>query len=117
MDGKNLHVRCMTHILKSNCARWFEGNWSFYQMSKTNDKFEKAFERFDLYYDNLNSYHSTDVCEDGSVAGSIHSDDWVNVRNAIKFLERLYELTLKVLGYGMSLVMFILRIYVNLMLI
>ncbi|PHT26741.1 hypothetical protein CQW23_33652 [Capsicum baccatum] len=54
--------------------------------------------RFDLYDDNFNSYHSTDVCEDGSVAGSIQSDDWVNVRNVIKFLERFYELILKVSG-------------------
>uniref|UniRef100_A0A3Q7JAS0 HAT C-terminal dimerisation domain-containing protein n=1 Tax=Solanum lycopersicum TaxID=4081 RepID=A0A3Q7JAS0_SOLLC len=38
------------------------------------EKFEKAFESFDLY------------------------DDWANVRNVTKFLEKFYELTLKVSG-------------------
>ncbi|PHT30210.1 hypothetical protein CQW23_30195 [Capsicum baccatum] len=145
MDGKHLHVRCMTHILnlimqdglkeigpsikrvrqmvkyvRSSPARTRNFNkcceiqkieyakmlsfdvptrWnSTYLMLEMAEKFEKAFERFDLYDDNFNSYLSTDVCEDSSVAGSIQSDDWVNVRNVIKFLERFYMLTLKVSG-------------------
>lgn len=68
---------------------------STYLMLEAVEKSEKAFERFDLYDDNFNSYLSTNVCEDGSGKGSIQSNDWVNV---IKFLERFYELTLKVSG-------------------
>lgn len=71
---------------------------STYLMLDTVEKFEKAFERFDLYDGNFNSFLATDVCEDGSIAGSIQCEDWVNVRNVTKFLEKFYELTLKVSG-------------------
>ena len=71
---------------------------STYLMLDTAEKFEKAFERFDLYDGNFNSFLVTDVCEDGSIAGSIQSEDWANVRNVTKFLEKFYELTLKVSG-------------------
>ncbi|KAH0711976.1 hypothetical protein KY289_007935 [Solanum tuberosum] len=71
---------------------------STYLMLDTTEKFEKAFERFDLYDGNFNSYLATDVCEDGSIAGSIQYEDWANVRNITKFLEKIYELTLKVSG-------------------
>uniref|UniRef100_A0A3Q7HMK2 hAT-like transposase RNase-H fold domain-containing protein n=1 Tax=Solanum lycopersicum TaxID=4081 RepID=A0A3Q7HMK2_SOLLC len=54
---------------------------STYLMLDTAEKFEKAFERFDLYDGNFNSFLVTDVCEDGSIAGSIQSEDWANVRN------------------------------------
>lgn len=71
---------------------------STYLMLDTAEKFEKAFERFDLYDGNFNSFLATDVCEDGSIAGSIQYEDWANVRNVTKFLEKFYELTLKVSG-------------------
>ncbi|KAH0743325.1 hypothetical protein KY290_031318 [Solanum tuberosum] len=71
---------------------------STYLMLDTTEKFEKAFERFDLYDDNFNSFLATDVCEDGSIAGSIQYEDWANVRNITKFLEKFYDLTLKVSG-------------------
>ncbi|KAM3221584.1 zinc finger BED domain-containing protein RICESLEEPER 2-like [Capsicum annuum] len=71
---------------------------STYLMLKAAKKSKKAFERFDLYDDNFNSYLLFYVCQDGTVAGSIQNDDWVNVRNVIKFLERFYELTLKFSG-------------------
>ncbi|KAH0655861.1 hypothetical protein KY285_030743 [Solanum tuberosum] len=46
--------------------------WNFtYLMLDTSEKFGKAFERFDLYDGNFNSYLATDVCEDGSIEGSI----------------------------------------------
>ena len=44
---------------------------STYLMLDTTEKFEKAFERFDFYDGNFNSFLATDVCEDGSIAGSI----------------------------------------------
>uniref|UniRef100_A0A3Q7IXR7 Uncharacterized protein n=1 Tax=Solanum lycopersicum TaxID=4081 RepID=A0A3Q7IXR7_SOLLC len=31
-----------------------------------------------------------------SIAGSIQYEDWANVRNVTKFLDKFYELTLKV---------------------
>ncbi|KAH0744720.1 hypothetical protein KY290_032713 [Solanum tuberosum] len=71
---------------------------STYLMLDTIEKFEKAFERLDLYDGNFTSFLATDVCEDGSIAGSIQNKDWANVRNFIKFLEKIYELTLKVYG-------------------
>ena len=48
---------------------------STYLMLDTAEKFEKAFERFDLYDGNFNSFLATDVCEDGSIAGSIQHED------------------------------------------
>ncbi|KAH0743313.1 hypothetical protein KY290_031306 [Solanum tuberosum] len=71
---------------------------STYLMLDTAKKFEKTFERFDLYDGNFNSFLAIDVCEDGSIAGSIQNKDWANVRNVTKFLENFYELTLKVSG-------------------
>uniref|UniRef100_A0A3Q7GHJ3 HAT C-terminal dimerisation domain-containing protein n=1 Tax=Solanum lycopersicum TaxID=4081 RepID=A0A3Q7GHJ3_SOLLC len=71
---------------------------STYLMLDTTEKFEKAFERFDLYDGNFNSFLATDICEDGSIAESIQYEDWANVRNVTKFLEKFYELTLKVSG-------------------
>ena len=67
-------------------------------MLDTAEKFEKAFERFEFYDGNVNSFLATDVCEDGSIAGSIQHEDWANVRNVTKFLEKFYEFTLKVSG-------------------
>uniref|UniRef100_A0A3Q7IJG2 Zinc finger BED domain-containing protein RICESLEEPER 2-like n=1 Tax=Solanum lycopersicum TaxID=4081 RepID=A0A3Q7IJG2_SOLLC len=40
---------------------------STYLMLDTTKKFEKAFERFDLYDGNFNSFLATDVCEDGNI--------------------------------------------------
>ncbi|KAH0652536.1 hypothetical protein KY289_030214 [Solanum tuberosum] len=40
----------------------------------------------------------TNMMEDESIAGSIQHEDWANVRNITKFLEKMYELTLKVSG-------------------
>uniref|UniRef100_A0A3Q7GW15 HAT C-terminal dimerisation domain-containing protein n=1 Tax=Solanum lycopersicum TaxID=4081 RepID=A0A3Q7GW15_SOLLC len=57
---------------------------STYLMLDTAEKFEKAFERFYLYDGNFNSFLATDVCEDGSIAGSIQYEDWANVRNVTK---------------------------------
>ncbi|KAH0650464.1 hypothetical protein KY284_030376 [Solanum tuberosum] len=71
---------------------------STYLMLDTAKKFEKTFERFDIYDGNFNSFLAIDVCEDGSIAGSIQNEDWANVRNVTKFLENFYELTLKVSG-------------------
>uniref|UniRef100_A0A3Q7HA57 hAT-like transposase RNase-H fold domain-containing protein n=1 Tax=Solanum lycopersicum TaxID=4081 RepID=A0A3Q7HA57_SOLLC len=145
MEGKHLHVRCMTHILNlivqdglkeigpsikrvgqlvkyvrssSSRARNFlkcvemqkiecdkllsldvPTRWNFtYLMLDTTGKFEKAFERFDLYNGNFNSFLATDVYEDGSIAGSIQYEYRANMRNVTKFLEKIYELTLKVSG-------------------
>uniref|UniRef100_A0A3Q7H7X3 HAT C-terminal dimerisation domain-containing protein n=1 Tax=Solanum lycopersicum TaxID=4081 RepID=A0A3Q7H7X3_SOLLC len=58
---------------------------STYLMLDTAEKFEKAFEMFDLY-------------DDKSIAGSIKYEDWANVRNVTMFLEKFYELTSKVSG-------------------
>ncbi|XP_015072678.1 zinc finger BED domain-containing protein RICESLEEPER 2-like [Solanum pennellii] len=80
-------------------TRWI----STYLMLDTAEKFEKTFERFDLYDGNFNSFLVTDVCEDGSIAGSIQYEDWANVRNVTKFLEKFYELTLKVSGSRFAL--------------
>ncbi|KAH0645360.1 hypothetical protein KY284_033244 [Solanum tuberosum] len=40
----------------------------------------------------------TNMMDDGSIAGSIQNEVWTNVRNVTKFLEKFYELTLKVSG-------------------
>ncbi|KAH0692881.1 hypothetical protein KY285_019978 [Solanum tuberosum] len=45
----------------------------------------------------------TNMMEDGSIAGSIQYEDWANVRNITKFLEKIYELTLKVPGSHFAL--------------
>ncbi|KAH0660529.1 hypothetical protein KY289_029277 [Solanum tuberosum] len=83
-----------TNMMEDVPTRWN----STYLMLDTAEKFEKAFERFDLYDGNFNSFLATDICEDGSIAGSIQYEDWANVRNITKFLEKFYELTLKVSG-------------------
>ncbi|XP_060182335.1 zinc finger BED domain-containing protein RICESLEEPER 2-like [Lycium barbarum] len=145
MDGKQLHVRCMAHIInlivheglkeidafvkrvrqmvryvrsssargshfkkcyevqRLDCSKTLEldvpTRWnSTYLMLDTAQNFEKAFDRFDLFDENFNNYLSTHVLEDGSVVGPLQSDDWVNVRNAIKFLKRFHEVTVKVSG-------------------
>uniref|UniRef100_A0A3Q7IZJ6 HAT C-terminal dimerisation domain-containing protein n=1 Tax=Solanum lycopersicum TaxID=4081 RepID=A0A3Q7IZJ6_SOLLC len=150
MEGKHLHVRCMTHIpnlivqdglkeidpsikrvrqmvkyvrssssrtrnflkcvemKKIECDKMLSldvpTRWnSTYLMLDIAEKFEKAFERFDLYDGNFNSFLATDVCEDGSIVGSIQYEDWANVRNVTKFLEKFYELTLKVSGSRFAL--------------
>ncbi|PHU25046.1 hypothetical protein BC332_03378 [Capsicum chinense] len=72
MDGKNLHVRYMAHILNQIVQDGLKK--SGLSIKRVAEKFEKAFERFDLYDDNFNSYLATDICEDGSVAGYISSD-------------------------------------------
>ncbi|KAM3284266.1 zinc finger BED domain-containing protein RICESLEEPER 2-like [Capsicum chacoense] len=65
--------------------------WNFtYLMLETAEKIEKAFDRFDLYDDNFNSYLSTNVCEDGSVAGSryvtcnVHFEDICELDSYLK---------------------------------
>uniref|UniRef100_A0A3Q7JLR4 HAT C-terminal dimerisation domain-containing protein n=1 Tax=Solanum lycopersicum TaxID=4081 RepID=A0A3Q7JLR4_SOLLC len=145
MEGNNLHVICMTHILNlivqydlkeigtsiklvrqmvkyvrssSSRTRNFlksvemqniecdkmlsldvPTRWnSTYLMFDTAEKFEKAFERFDLYDGNFNSFLATDVCAGGTIACSIQYEDWNNMRNVTKFLEKFYELTLNVSG-------------------
>ncbi|KAH0678916.1 hypothetical protein KY284_020001 [Solanum tuberosum] len=70
-----------TNMMEDVRTRWN----STYLMLDTTKKFEKAFERFNLY-------------DDGSIAGSIQYEDWANVRNITKFLEKIYELTLNVPG-------------------
>ncbi|XP_060183248.1 zinc finger BED domain-containing protein RICESLEEPER 3-like [Lycium barbarum] len=109
MDGKHLHVRCMARILNlivqeglkeiDASVKRVRKMWnSTYAMLNTAQHFEKAFDRFEFFDENFKTYHATHVCEDGSVAGTLECDDWVNVRNAVNFLERFYELTIKASG-------------------
>ncbi|PHU09050.1 hypothetical protein BC332_20910 [Capsicum chinense] len=95
-DGKHLYVRCIARILNLIVQDGLKEIGP--SIKRATEKFEKVFERFDHYDDNFNSYLATDVYEDDSVAGLIHSDDWVSVRNVIKFFEIFYELTSKVSG-------------------
>ncbi|XP_070043263.1 zinc finger BED domain-containing protein RICESLEEPER 2-like [Nicotiana tomentosiformis] len=111
MSGKHLHVRCMAHILNlivqdglkeidasvthlRNIMRWN----STYFMLDMAQNFEKAFDKFYLFDDGFFAYLCSHLCEDGSSASPLESNDWVNVRNVIAFLARFHELTKKVSG-------------------
>ncbi|XP_019242646.1 PREDICTED: zinc finger BED domain-containing protein DAYSLEEPER-like, partial [Nicotiana attenuata] len=74
-----------------NVVRWN----STYLMLDTAQNFEMAFDKFHLFDDGFSAYQCSHVCEDGSSAGPLDSDDWVNV---IEFLARFHELTKKVSG-------------------
>ncbi|KAH0644904.1 hypothetical protein KY290_026170 [Solanum tuberosum] len=76
------NIECDKMLFLDVPTRWN----STYLMLDTTTKFEKAFERFDLYDGNFNSFLATDVCEDGSIASSIQNEYWANVRNITKFL-------------------------------
>ncbi|XP_059295137.1 uncharacterized protein LOC132048250 [Lycium ferocissimum] len=60
--------------------------------------FESAFDRFDIEDGGLSTYLATHVCENGSIAGVLESDDWQKVRNMVIFPKRFYDLTEKVSG-------------------
>ncbi|XP_070029270.1 zinc finger BED domain-containing protein RICESLEEPER 2-like [Nicotiana sylvestris] len=103
---KELSKQCMAHILNlivqdglkeldvsvtrvRNIVRWN----STYLMLETAQNFENAFDKFHLFDDGFAAYQCSHLCEDGSSAGLLESDDWVNVRNVIEFLARFYKLT------------------------
>nr|XP_016439094.1 PREDICTED: zinc finger BED domain-containing protein RICESLEEPER 2-like [Nicotiana tabacum] len=71
---------------------------STYLMLATAQNFEKAFDKLHLFDDGFSTHLCTHAFEDGNVAGPFVCDDWVNVRNVIKFLEIFHELTEKVSG-------------------
>ncbi|XP_055822147.1 zinc finger BED domain-containing protein RICESLEEPER 1-like [Solanum dulcamara] len=71
---------------------------STYMMLDAAQHFESAFDRFDLEDGGLSTYLANHVCEDGSVASVLESDDWQKVRNMVIFLKRFYDLTEKVSG-------------------
>ncbi|XP_055826023.1 zinc finger BED domain-containing protein RICESLEEPER 2-like [Solanum dulcamara] len=71
---------------------------STYLMLDAAQHFESAFDYFDLEDGGLSTYLANHVCEDGSVAGVLESDDWQKVRNMVIFLKRFYDLTEKVSG-------------------
>nr|XP_009775720.1 PREDICTED: zinc finger BED domain-containing protein RICESLEEPER 1-like [Nicotiana sylvestris] len=71
---------------------------STYLMLETAQNFEKAFDKLHLFDDGFSTHLCTHVCEDGNLVDPFVCDDWVNVRNVIKFLERFHELTEKVSG-------------------
>nr|XP_016457628.1 PREDICTED: uncharacterized protein LOC107781443 [Nicotiana tabacum] len=71
--------------------------WNFtYLMLEITQNFEKAFDKLHLFYDGFSTHLCMHVCEDGNVAGPFVCDDWVNMRNVIKFLERFHKLSEKV---------------------
>ncbi|XP_075080985.1 zinc finger BED domain-containing protein RICESLEEPER 2-like [Nicotiana tabacum] len=73
--------------------------WNFtYLMLEITQNFEKAFDKLHLFYDGFSTHLCMHVCEDGNVAGPFVCDDWVNMRNVIKFLERFHKLSEKVSG-------------------
>ncbi|XP_055822127.1 zinc finger BED domain-containing protein RICESLEEPER 2-like [Solanum dulcamara] len=71
---------------------------STYLMLDAAQHFESAFDRFYLEDGGLSTYLANHVCEDGSVAGVLESDDWQKVRNMVIFLKRFYDLTKKASG-------------------
>ncbi|XP_070034915.1 uncharacterized protein LOC142175194 [Nicotiana tabacum] len=67
--------------------------------ASSNDAMVKELSKqLDMWKTNSMSGQHLHVCKDGNVAGPFVCDDWVNVRNVIKFLERFHELTKKVPG-------------------
>ncbi|XP_070042932.1 zinc finger BED domain-containing protein RICESLEEPER 2-like [Nicotiana tomentosiformis] len=94
--------QCCAHV-KVECTKtlcldvptW----WNFtYFMLDTAQNFEKVFDKFHLFDDGFSAYLCSHLCEDGSSAGPLKSDDLVNVRNMIAFLARFHDLTKKVSG-------------------
>nr|XP_016450449.1 PREDICTED: uncharacterized protein LOC107775247 [Nicotiana tabacum] len=77
-----------------NIVRW---NSTYFMLDRAQN-FEKAFDKFHLFDDGFSAYLCSHLCEDGSSAGPLESDDWVNVRNVIAFLTRFHELTKNVSG-------------------
>ncbi|XP_070045664.1 zinc finger BED domain-containing protein RICESLEEPER 2-like [Nicotiana tomentosiformis] len=87
-------VECSKILCLDVPTRWN----STYLMLETAQNFEKAFDKLHLFDNGFSTHLCMHVCEDGNVAGPFVCDDWVNVRNVIKFLERFHELTEKVSG-------------------
>ncbi|XP_070044912.1 zinc finger BED domain-containing protein RICESLEEPER 2-like [Nicotiana tomentosiformis] len=87
-------VECSKILCLDIPTRWN----STYLMLETAQNFEKAFDKLHLFDDGFFTHLCTHVCEDGNIAGPFVCDDWVNMRNVIKFLERFYELTEKISG-------------------
>ncbi|XP_019239956.1 PREDICTED: zinc finger BED domain-containing protein RICESLEEPER 2-like [Nicotiana attenuata] len=113
MGGKHLYVRCMAHILNiivqdglkeidasvtrvRNIVRYMRSSPARTLKFKQCCAHVKAFDKFHLFDDGFSAHQCSHLCEDGSSAGPLESDDWVNVRNMIEFLSRFYELTKKV---------------------
>ncbi|XP_009600783.1 zinc finger BED domain-containing protein RICESLEEPER 2-like isoform X2 [Nicotiana tomentosiformis] len=82
-------VECTKTLCLDIATRWN----STYLLLDTTQNFEKAFDKFHIFYDGFSAYLCFHLCEDCSSAGPLESDDWVNVKNMIKFLTRFYELT------------------------
>ncbi|KAH0666120.1 hypothetical protein KY285_027326 [Solanum tuberosum] len=87
-------IDCSKTLLLDVPTRWS----STYLMLEAAQNFEKAFDRLDLFDEHFKTYLSTHICEDGSIVGTLACDDWTNVRSVVKFLEKIYELTIKVSG-------------------
>ncbi|XP_070014468.1 zinc finger BED domain-containing protein RICESLEEPER 2-like [Nicotiana sylvestris] len=87
----HVKVECTKTLCLDVPTRWN----STYLMLDMAQHFEKAFDKFHLFDDGFSTYQCSHLCEDGSSAGPLESDDWVNV---IEFLARFHELTKKVSG-------------------
>uniref|UniRef100_M1DG40 Fatty oxidation complex alpha subunit n=1 Tax=Solanum tuberosum TaxID=4113 RepID=M1DG40_SOLTU len=99
-DKKELYVGSLGPLGHRVPVR-LNGTWgvtSTYLMLEAAQNFEKAFDRFDLFDEHFKTYLSTHICEDGSIVGTLACDDWANVRSVVKYLEKIYELTIKVSG-------------------